>query len=1062
MQQPPPPPMRQLATPAPMALPSAPTPPARAKSPAACACAKSPAACACAKAPASSTKAPAACACAEAPATLTCSYGKSCTVSGTGASAASPRPFIYFPPSPSPLSRGQPNTRQPIPPELYRGSLAAFHAQGGFREAELPGPPPGWSRQHSLTPARTGSDAGANVDANLNGDIDVNNPGSDNPDSDGGGRHDSNGDDDVPDIGMDSDQDSGVDLQPTASRGRHPTSAQEREIEVCITQMLDLVQAFAAKPGLSSDRMLKAFMRRVSVEEALPRRRVNLWNMYQAYANHHENYEQEARRVYPDFNKDDHENEWRMESHELGTAYKVFKHAYGESAQEILETHVQLNTPDETFGQRRRCWEKLVARLENGVENIHKREDFEVMVVAVGPHVNEDSGLAEVICSPGLKAFPETIHLTEDDTIAAEKLTQPSDGSGQYQRRLSPASHPHAVPPAHPQTTHSPSAASASASASATATASASASASASRSPPAAGSSVVKKAAGSTSRSSAADSTSHSPISSVFKKGTKVKIDYSGMTAQEKREAQKSVRDDQLARAAVGNKALQGRLEALVKADVRRDIFHDVRHNGFAWRSVTTILSGLNLRFIGWPIEAPLPSECHVSKATNSWWVVNHETLNEAIDARSTPGHGLQLQPQEFTPRAYVIYGHDYSQSASSTEDFLYSDKQVPCADGEGETWAASYDLRHEEPSKATTTISIPNVAPVAKGKSNSKPKPKAKAGSKSAKRKGKAKARSDDEEESEEEFDDEEQEEEEAVDYPVEPRAHRLQPSPPCIISEEEDEDMPLASAIKPSTKRPTHTVNKEVEEDSSPPAKRHKLERSLRQWMECVEIASPCRQKDVENVGNIVACRTVSPSGPFRNTVAAAVTTAGPSRVRSGNRSVAAHLPANAANAAPARSAAPDAPARLAAPDRPAHPTGPALPAAPARPTAPVTPARPPRRNTNTNAVASTSALPAAPARPTAPVAPARPPCCNANTNAVASTSALPAAPARPTAPVAPARPPCRNANTNTVASTSALPAVAPNPDAAPLVEALVGGLSDAQLDALVAYLSSRQPME
>ncbi|KAF7367145.1 hypothetical protein MSAN_00974200 [Mycena sanguinolenta] len=955
------------------------------------------------------------------------------------------RPSAHFPISPSPLPRARQNTRPPIPPELYKG-LAAFHAQGGFREAELPPPPPGWQKQHRFTPAPI-------VDAGDNGaNVDINSAGSHG----GDGEHDpdsntvqvSNDKAAAMNVDIASDQDADheldiemdggygnsdsndTDSQPAASRGGRPTSAQEGEVETCITQMLELVKTAAENTRLSPDRILKAFSRRISVEEALPRRNQNAWNLYQNYANHHEHYEEEARRVYAGFNKEAYPEDWRMESHELGVAYEAFKLAYGAQAQEILETHAKLNAPEETFGQRRRRWDKLVLKLENGVENIHQREDFEVMLLMVGPHVNADSGLAEMICTPGLKGFPETINFTEDDTIAAAKLTV-------YNHRMAQA--------------NIDGSASAAAVASASASTSrASAVASTSHTPPVASTSRTPAVA-STSRTPIVASTSRTSASAVAVK--RPKADYSNMSAQEKRDAQR-----------------QERFCAVAEADVGRDIFHNVRHNGFAWGSIMAILRSMNLRCIGWPAEARLPTECHSSKASNSWRKIDRVAFDEAIDARRTPGHGLRLQPQEYTPGAYVIYTHDYTQPVSSAEDFLYSEKPVPCVDGEGDSWNATYDLRHKQPGKATKTVSItqPNPGPVAKGKKKAKSKPKSKAQEKSAKGKGKARARSDDEELGEESaFDNNDNDngddgEGNPGNAPLEPRVTRARaarealqegggggsssntriPPPPCvqgdadnippadnipltrsprrgpprIVDSESDVDMPPASAPQRSTSTGPHIIDSdgddddmplasrrpstskglgtrprlEEAEDESPPAKRAKVAESSHWRMDYVEILSP-RQRSQENGGNIVAERTIAPSSasppdPLRNR-------------RAPERPIA-PVPAAPARsmvrAAPARSTARAAPARSAVPDAPSRPSA-VLTAAPARP-------------------------PAAAARP--PAAAARPP----------------AAAARRTA----------NASASTSASSS---------NAAPLLTALVETLDDEQLEAIAAFLASRQ---
>ncbi|KAF8190218.1 hypothetical protein K438DRAFT_1971094 [Mycena galopus ATCC 62051] len=133
------------------------------------------------------------------------------------------------------------------------------------------------------------------------------------------------------------------------------------------------------------------------------------------------------RRLDADFAVDDDDDVPRLTHVELKAAYELFKEAYTQEFDEILETAVQLVKHEEESGQslrqRQNTFTQDKKQFTTMANKMREQHHFEFFGVIIGAHVNEDSELGGVIATEGLASLLDDLSSCEDDFLAAAKLT---------------------------------------------------------------------------------------------------------------------------------------------------------------------------------------------------------------------------------------------------------------------------------------------------------------------------------------------------------------------------------------------------------------------------------------------------------------------------------------------------------------------------------------------------------------------------------------------------------------------------------------------------------------
>ncbi|KAJ7814587.1 hypothetical protein B0H14DRAFT_2603987 [Mycena olivaceomarginata] len=122
-----------------------------------------------------------------------------------------------------------------------------------------------------------------------------------------------------------------------------------------------------------------------------------------------------------------------------------------------------------------------------------------------------------------------------------------------------------------------------------------------------------------------------------------VKHDYSAMMAEEAKRAKRQLADTWTRAAKQLNLLIQGRIKRM------------------------SYFAANNLRMLGYPQgEARLPMEEYPSKGASGWWVIEHDGLTEALDARGTRNEGLRMESHQYKNGDIVIFSFDYSAPVPS------------------------------------------------------------------------------------------------------------------------------------------------------------------------------------------------------------------------------------------------------------------------------------------------------------------------------------------------------------------------------------------------------------
>ncbi|KAJ7832791.1 hypothetical protein B0H14DRAFT_2591902 [Mycena olivaceomarginata] len=469
-------------------------------------------------------------------------------------------------------------------------------------------------------------------------------------------------------------------IPPAVDVGGRPTVQQRREMDECISAMRSLASACASSIGFTKERVLRAFVKNANVTSVSPRRG-NAWNLYQAYSHSDEHEKAEyarALRVNEDLEdgEEPSRQQWQL-------TYDDFYLEFGEeNADEILVT----------FGQLRhlaRLFSKLFCNQEKLLLHTFENHGFEGCTILAGPILNEDAQVAKVSFTPGMKALPATLRMTEGDFLGACKLTAYSNQMGVI-NDLASRSLPESASTA---CSINPSAA------------------------PVA-SAPVKTTMQVDDRADfpfgADPAAAAGPSTSVVtKKKFKPPANYDGLTSGEKAALQKRLAKERVGKLDSRKDQLRVRLAQASIADVGFNAFLKQNGGGFLWTSLGRELLKRRVRIVGYPVDARLPAQTKARKGSSAWQILDLNAFNRALQARSSAGHGLRLEKiPDSVPMGkgkeagstIVIATHDYNIPVppgpiSAVVARMRSSMGVamPVMDGLDKMWMASFDLEKQQ-----------------------------------------------------------------------------------------------------------------------------------------------------------------------------------------------------------------------------------------------------------------------------------------------------------------------------------------------------------------------------
>ncbi|KAF8145326.1 hypothetical protein K438DRAFT_1991962 [Mycena galopus ATCC 62051] len=538
----------------------------------------------------------------------------------------------------------------------------------------------------------------------------------------------------------DGDDGSGDDSEP-AQRGRY-SAMQQSALQACFEAMGSLAETCAKQNNLSTTRIIRAYIRQAGSGSSIcvnARAGQNTWNQYQAYANSSRARRlAEHRRLDADFVVDDDDDVPRLTHVELKAAYKLFKEAYTQEFDEILETAVQLVKHEEESGQslrqRQNTFTQDKKQFTTMANKMREQHHFEFFGVIIGAHVNEDSELGGVIATEGLASLLDDLSSCEDDFLAAAKLTA-------YQRMMRDVQDVQVVniPPA-----------------------GASASGRTSTAPP-------------------------SPAPGAAPPKPRSKRAPPGLTTKAKAKERNSAH--QL--------AIKTQCVCIGEAcfeDVNVNLVFKANENFMCLKTAQNLRDS-GVRMVGFPAGVrPFPL-LPTGKATGAW---RHSEVDEvalALDARKIPGQGLRFErlTAPYQLGDFVIFSHDYrvpaptggSNSPASIAHWRTSkNAALPCTDGEGQSFLIDYDIR---PASKRPVISVGAAvnADTSKGFALQPAKPTGASRSRSRSKKlqmldkAKGKRKAEDSEEDDYDVQDDEDPEEEEPMSPLPTKRRRLSQTP-------------------------------------------------------------------------------------------------------------------------------------------------------------------------------------------------------------------------------------------------------------------------------------------
>ncbi|KAJ7815404.1 hypothetical protein B0H14DRAFT_3476156 [Mycena olivaceomarginata] len=457
-------------------------------------------------------------------------------------------------------------------------------------------------------------------------------------------------------------------IPPAVDVGGRPTVQQRREMDECISAMRSLASACASSIGFTEERVLRAFVKNANVTSVSPRRG-NAWNLYQAYSHSDEHEKAEyarALRVNEDLEdgEEPSRQQWQL-------TYDDFYLEFGEeNADEILVTFGQLrHLGAQTHAQRARLFSKLFRNQEKLLLRTFENHGFEGCTILAGPILNEDAQVAKVSFTPGMKALPATLRMTEGDFLGACKLTAYSNQMGVI-NDLAGRSLPESASTA---CSINPSAA------------------------PVA-SAPVKTTMQVDDRADfpfgADPAAAAGPSTSVVtKKKLKPPANYDGLTSGEKAALQKRLAKERVGKLDSRKDQLRVRLAQASIADVGFNAFLKQNGGGFLWTSLGRELLKRRVRIVGYPVDARLPAQTKARKGSSAWRILDLNAFNRALQARSSAGHGLRL---EKIPDSVPM---GKGKEAGSTIVIATHDYNVPVPPGpiSAVMWMASFDLEKQQ-----------------------------------------------------------------------------------------------------------------------------------------------------------------------------------------------------------------------------------------------------------------------------------------------------------------------------------------------------------------------------
>ncbi|KAJ7490762.1 hypothetical protein FB451DRAFT_1513704 [Mycena latifolia] len=580
---------------------------------------------------------------------------------------------VALPPPPPPVPSRRPPA-VPVPPDMFRGDLPDFLEQGGFHTVALPPPPSSLNVHASSDPL--GADGPASLTAAIidrNGDIDFvpqDPPASDafnGQDFEAGGS--SNASSNASPAAQDVDEDdSEAPHSGDVDAGGRLKKVVAQQLSHCFDEMKQIAKAAALATGLTEQRVLRGFQRRLEgVDGRLAK--TNWWNRYQTFANRPANRLQEWQRINPNFTCENEAEPPPLTAQDLIMGWEIWKKVYSpQTAQEILDADDDLHNlgSKQTVGGRHRHFEKMVDKLQHKLEKECSNNGYHSALIIVGSHVNEDASLGRMVTTGGLAggAFLDKMRMTQDDLIGIAKTVAYAD---EIERSLFAEDKEDSTEPA-----------------------------------------------------------AKSPVQSKQRRKVKAEPSEAKLTAAENAKARNRKVTVETNEWRDGFSASS---KEDVGTDIFRDVRPK---NAFAWWNTREVCSENNYRIIGYPSNVRLPFQTSSTKASGVLRAHERASMMKAITARKVPGQGIRIEKHEYNTGDYVIITHDYSKPTppgaptdpAVVKHWRSSNGTVlPVMDGNGEMWLAHYDLDGSIVSTERTAI------PAAKGinsKTNTKGKGKA------------------------------------------------------------------------------------------------------------------------------------------------------------------------------------------------------------------------------------------------------------------------------------------------------------------------------------------------
>ncbi|KAJ6462995.1 hypothetical protein C8R45DRAFT_1177920 [Mycena sanguinolenta] len=409
------------------------------------------------------------------------------------------------------------------------------------------------------------------------------------------------------------------DVPSKPSRTGKLTAAQETSLTDCFTKLLDIIGECSRATGLDTERILRAFAN--YLDDKFEHERPNRWNLYQKYANHLSNILTETARIKTEAEMaeigDDPGSAPLLNAAELSAAYQIFSKEYpGKCGEELLlkdAEYIAVETVP-THEQRQRRFESDMRKLTGMAFKIAMTSTVSLCLLA---HTFTKTRLCELHVTPALTDFFKNLKYSADDILGIAKTTAYAwdidrlhdiKGRGEDIGSIEGVEGVEGV-----DDTATPD---------------------------------VQRA-----RPVRRIKSERPPI---------VKNDYSGMSASEKKAAQRTLVKNRNQTTKSANQALKLRLIKASEDDLGNDIFD--QGNGFMWTITPSVLARENVVMIGYPSDhVRLPNETPPGKASSGWRIDDPQGLEEALDARGTAGEGLRFVRRPYKQGNMVIFSHDYS-----------------------------------------------------------------------------------------------------------------------------------------------------------------------------------------------------------------------------------------------------------------------------------------------------------------------------------------------------------------------------------------------------------------